>query len=177
MNFIFYKLKNLKKHEFHFFASLKNLKKHAFRCNGLRQQIDERGYRKEDANDLLDAVESDDSRLIAVTHAYPDAQSLTKAEEWDDFFGPLKTIDLDEEEYSIKLSRHVKHTGSQFYFGNHVLGKSCHQKQVVNINLHERPTTLFLKTLTNCIRDIHSYCITSPGGQGARSCTGPLGVR
>ena len=29
MNFIFCKLKNLKKHEFHFFASLKNIKKHS----------------------------------------------------------------------------------------------------------------------------------------------------
>ena len=30
MNFIFCKLKNLKKHEFHFFCKLKNLKKHEF---------------------------------------------------------------------------------------------------------------------------------------------------
>ena len=29
-DFIFYKLKNLKNHEFHFFASLKNLKKYEF---------------------------------------------------------------------------------------------------------------------------------------------------
>ena len=32
MNFIFYKLQKLQKHEFHFFCKLKNLEKHEFHC-------------------------------------------------------------------------------------------------------------------------------------------------